>query len=324
MNFAFAGFRHGHLSSFYKKISATNNTVIGCWEDFEEAKLNAQKNLGADFKFDTYEDLLSDKNIDIVVIGNYYAKRGENIIDALKAGKNVIADKPICTSLSELDKIEKLSKERGLKVGCMLDLRNSFYADAAKKIVDEGKLGEIYNIQFEGQHPLNYDKRPKWYFEDGKHGGTINDIGIHGIDLVRYITGLELKRVIAARCWNAYATEAENFKDSAQFMVELSNSAGLTADVSYASPCNISYKLPFNWRFVFWGTKGVMEFSEQRKSLYIAYHNSDEPVIIKEQPVEHNFLQDFLDEIDGKNTTLNTKEVIASARTALTIQAAAN
>ena len=34
-----------------------------------------------------------------------------------------------------------------------------------------------------------------WYFEEGKHGGTINDIAIHGIDLVRYLTGKNVTKI---------------------------------------------------------------------------------------------------------------------------------
>ena len=48
----------------------------------------------------------------------------------------------------------------------------------------------------------------RWYFEDDKHGGTINDIGIHGIDLIPYLTGLSFKRTVA-RGRNLRAARAE-------------------------------------------------------------------------------------------------------------------
>ena len=48
--------------------------------------------------------------------------------------------------------------------------------------LQEGNLGEI--IKLFGGQLIPYGTRANWYFEEGKHVGTINDIAIHGIDLV--------------------------------------------------------------------------------------------------------------------------------------------
>ena len=53
-----------------------------------------------------------------------------------------------------------------------------------REIILSGELGEVASIHIDGQHPLNPSVRPGWYFEPGKHGGTINDIGIHAFDFV--------------------------------------------------------------------------------------------------------------------------------------------
>ncbi len=135
---------------------------------------------------------MSDKNIDAIAIGNYYGARGRMAIDALKFGKHVISDKPLCTSTEELNEIERLADEKNLKVSLMLDLRYSGNVLAARKVIKEGRIGTVNNVYFGGQHPLMYGKRPGWYFEVGKHGGVINDIVIHGIDLICYLTGLEV------------------------------------------------------------------------------------------------------------------------------------
>lgn len=108
-----------------------------------------------------------------------------------RVGKHLIADKPICTSLEELDAIEKLAADKNLKIGCMLDLRQ--YPPLVKlcQLVQDDVLGEIRTISFTGQHPLNWGIRPGWYFKEGKHGGTINDIAIHGIDYLTWATGMK-------------------------------------------------------------------------------------------------------------------------------------
>ena len=58
-------------------------------------------------------------------IGETFARRGGLIIEALSQNKHVISDKPRCTSLDELNRIEQLSATKGLKIGCMLDMRDA-------------------------------------------------------------------------------------------------------------------------------------------------------------------------------------------------------
>ena len=319
---AFAGFRHGHINALYK-LAQNNPTVqiTAAYEADPKAREDAVKLLGVNFTHDCYNDMLKEENIDVVAIGDYYGIRGKLAIEALKAGKHVYADKPLCTSLEELDEIEKLAKEKNLKVGLMLDMRYSKPVPVVRNFIKDGKLGEVHAIFFSGQHPLLYGTRPNWYFEEGKHGGTINDIAIHGIDFVEYITGLSLKKVIAARCWNAYATEAPNFKDCAQFMVELTNGAGLMADVSYAAPNSSGYSLPFYWRFTIWGTEGVMEFNNSSKQILIALNGKPAPESIPVPNVDTgNCLSVFIDELAGKSTDIDTESVFKASRDTLTIQ----
>lgn len=322
---AFAGFRHGHIFALYNQVKECNDIeLIGCWEEDAEAREAAEKNHGVVFNFATFEDLLN-SDADIVAIGDYYGRRGELTIASLKAGKHVMADKPLCTSLEQLDEIEKLSKEKNLKVGCMLSLRYSKYTAVAKELISSGKLGEIHAISFNGQHGLDYGSRPMWYFEEGKHCGVINDISIHGVDLVEYLTGLKLKNVTAARTWNAFATEEPDFKDCAQFMAELDNGCGLMADISYAAPCHVEYGIPYYWQFLIWGSKGMIRFAEDGKPLEAYIDYAKEVQYIEGTECTNNHITDFIDEIDGKTDLLIcTEEVLRSQRDTLTIQKVAN
>jgi predicted dehydrogenase len=319
---AFAGFRHGHINALYKLAEANPDVeIVAAYEADADARAAAEAAIGVRFTHESYEDMLKEEDIDVIAIGDYYGIRGNLAIKALKAGKHVYADKPLCTSLEELDEIERLAKEKNLKVGCMLDLRYNQNVQPVRDFIQSGKLGEVHAMFFSGQHPLLYGTRAGWYFEEGKHGGTINDIAIHGIDFVEYITGLSMKKVIAARCWNAFATEVPSFKDCAQFMVELSNGAGLMADVSYAAPNSSGYTLPFYWRFTIWGTKGVMEFTVGSHDIIVALDGKPEAETITVPDVDTgDCLSVFVDELNGKDTDINTSTVIKATRDTLTIQ----
>jgi len=305
--------------------TSTDCINVAAYEADANARAAAEATLGVHFTHENYDDMLKDKNIDVVAIGDYFGIRGTQAIAALKAGKHVYADKPLCTSLAELDEIEKLAKEKNLKVGCMLDMRYNKFVQPVRNFIQEGKLGEVHNIFFSGQHPLMYGSRAGWYFEEGKHKGTINDIAVHGIDLIEYLTGLSMKKVIGARCWNAFATEVPSFKDCGQFMIELSNGAGLMADVSYSAPNSSGFTLPFYWRFTIWGTKGVMEFSYNSKDITLALDGKPSTEIITAPDVDTgDCLSVFVDELNEKPTDIDTNTVFKSTRDTLTIQAYAD
>jgi predicted dehydrogenase len=319
MNIAFAGFRHGHIFGLYHRAEAMEGVnIIGAWEQDDAARTAAQSTVSEPF-FETYDALLADERVDAVAVGDYYGARGALIIKALRAGKHVIADKPLCTSLEELYEIHRLASEKKLRVDCMLDLRYDGAIRTAKKLIADGRIGTVHAMAFTGQHPLNYGVRPMWYFEEGKHGGVINDIAIHGIDALRYMTDLEFVRTVAAREWNAYAKAEPAFKDCAQFMAEYEGGAGVIADVSYAAQAKTVDKMPSYWRFTIWGEKGCIEFKFGEDSIKFVDQASDDVEIIACEKVTECWLDDFVKPFDEDALI----DVIASAEAALRIQNAA-
>ena len=322
LNLAFAGFRHGHILALYDtaKDSPLVN-LCGAFEEDSETREAMACEKGISFRYETYEALLADPAVDAVAIGDYYSARGACVIAALKAGKHVIADKPLCTSLEEAKEIRRLAKETGRAVYLMLDLRFDGAFFTAKKIIESGAIGKVTAISFQGQHPLLYNERARWYFEEGKHGGTINDIAVHGIDIVRYTCGLVPKKILAARTWNAYATEAPHFLDSGVFMCEMEGGASLTADVSYASPDGMRYAMPTYWELRIFGLEGMLQFGRNLSEITLYKKESAAPEIIRRAAPEKTMLEDFIDCIQGKeNTILTTAEVLDATEITLKIQ----
>lgn len=332
MRVAFAGLRHGHIYTLYRMMTEhVEFEVIGAFEENEEAKKIAASH-GLICNYETYEEVLQDENVEAVALGGCYGDHGFMAIKALEAKKHVIADKPLCTSLEELCKIEALAKENGKCVSCMYAMRFEPRIRAVKKLVESGALGEINNVYFGGQHPLMYGRRPMWYFEEGRHGGTINDIAIHGIDTLSYMLGLKVDTIQAARSWNKYAAEEPAFLDSAQFMLTAKNGAGILGDVSYAIPDGVEFALPYYWQFYIWGTKGTIRFSNIETMLSVDAGDSQtgvayyvkgikETQILKEEAPETDYLSDFLRMVRGESdTVLPMQEVFDSARATLMIQ----
>lgn len=322
MKILFYGFRHSHIDGLFE--SAKNNArieIAACLEEDEAARKSAEEKLGVKFDEHSYDEWLK-TDIDIVAIGGRYGDRGGAIIKALRAGKHIIADKPICTKKEEYEEIEKLAKEKNLKIACMFDLRYMPSARAAKILFKSGEMGEVRSISFTGQHYLNYGNRPMWYFEKGMHGGTLNDLAIHGVDLIAHLTGLCMKEVNAARCWNAYATQEKDFKDCATYMATLDNGAGVLADVSYSAP-PLVYGTDIYWNFKFWCDNGLVTFSWKNPDVTIYKLGDKEPKILEGVKDEKNYLDDLLDEIET-DSNLITKSVLCTTYQTLILQSEAD
>lgn len=321
---AFMGFRHGHIFDCYNRALASDDfEVVAACEEDEETRAQLAENGKAEITHDDYSAMLNEVDCDVIAVGDYYGKRGSLIIKALELGKHAISDKPICTSLQELDRIEALSSAKGLAVGCMLDLRDNGLFIRVRELVGDGAIGEVRSIAFGGQHPLMYGTRPNWYFEEGKHGGTINDIGIHGFDLIPWITGLEISEITAARSWNTFA-EVPCFMDAGQFMLKLSNGAGVLGDVSYFMPDSMGYTLEQYWRFTIFGSEGMIETSYNSKGVTLAVNGDKKPKVFSAgKPNPGGYLESFAEEITAGSTNgLSTGEVLRAARIALETQQA--
>ena len=320
MKIAFAGFRHGHILALYEAaVKACDVEIVGCLEEDEKARKAAEDAYKIEFNYSDYQSLLSDTSASVVAIGDYYGKRGQMVIAALEAGKHVICDKPICTSLDELSRIESLAKERGLVVGCMLDLRFMKTAQKARELVRGGEIGKLLNASFTGQHCLDYGNRPSWYFEEGKHGGTINDIAIHGIDIVRFVSGKDLTKVSYAETKNGFATMEPNFKDMGHFVAEFDDLT-LMADVSYSAP-KFDGILPTYWRFCFWGTEGLISFNYADDELHI-YKKTETIIKCGNEAPDH--LHELMRQIKGDASLMMTDDVLNSQRQTLMIQEVAD
>jgi len=325
---AFVGFRHGHILDLYRRVQESEDfEVVAACEEDEIARAALPDDGSVTITHSNFGDMVTGVDCDAVAVGDYYSKRGELIIRALDEGKHVIADKPICTDLTELDEIKRLARDKNRVVGCMLDLRDAPQVIALRSLVRSGQLGDVQAIHFGGQHPLLLGTRPGWYFEPGKHGGTINDIAIHAFDVIPWVTGESFATIEAARSWNAFVPQYPHFRDAGQMMLTMGNGCGVMGDVSYFMPNGIGYKSPLYWRMTFWGSKGVVEISYTMNSLRVAQSDDNE---MRSEPLPAGdpggYLRAFLHEVIGQSVEneLSTADVIRSARVALKTQNAAD
>jgi UDP-N-acetyl-2-amino-2-deoxyglucuronate dehydrogenase len=153
------------------------------------------KEYGVPF-FDSYEALVASDDVDVVCIGTPHAQHAENALAALRAGKHVLIDKPMATTLEDCDAIVNESGERGLKCSVMFTQRNRVGFRAAKELIASGRVGRVMQIRTYQMVPNGMNVVPKWQMKP-ENVGLLLGHGIHNFDLIRALTGSEFASVFA-------------------------------------------------------------------------------------------------------------------------------
>lgn len=136
--------------------------------------------------------------VDIVTPGDTHA---EIALAALRAGKHVICEKPLANSVSEAEEMTRAAEEaagRGILSMVGFTYRRVPAAVFARQLVADGRLGEIRQIRAEYlQDWLSDAEAPlTWRLQKDRAGsGSLGDIGAHAIDMVEYVTGINLSSV---------------------------------------------------------------------------------------------------------------------------------
>ena len=119
---------------------------------------------------------------------------------ALQAGKHVICEKPLATTIDEAEELVHLAKEKKLINAVHFNIRYYPLVRQMKLMREKGELGEVYSIIGSYlQDWLFYETDYNWRLEPEQSGESraIADIGSHLIDLLEYISGLEIVEVMA-------------------------------------------------------------------------------------------------------------------------------
>jgi levoglucosan dehydrogenase len=142
--------------------------------------------------YSNFDEMLKDDKIDIIdiVTPNYLHK--EQIIKALRAGKDVLCEKPLGLNTEEAEEISTVVKETGRQLGMVFNYRFIPAIQQAKKWIEEGRLGKVYSFRGEYFHTGYQDaKRPlTWRMrKEQSGGGSLMDMGVHVLDLIRFLLG---------------------------------------------------------------------------------------------------------------------------------------
>ena len=200
-----------------------------------------------------YKELLKDESIDAVDICTPNYLHSIIAVDAFKAGKHVLCEKPDAIDVTEVLKMKNAADEAG-KV--LMVIRNNRFATAskyAKKFIEEGKMGEIYCGRCGWQRRRGIPGKGGWFTTKAQSGGgPLIDLGVHMIDLAVWLMGNPTPVSVSANTYTKFAdndtSDSENSKfgdanaqgtfdveDLAMGMIRFDNGAVLQIEFSWAS-----------------------------------------------------------------------------------------
>ena len=267
---AFIGAVHRMAANLDGKIEL----VAGCFSsDPEKSRLS-----GEDFFLDpsrvytSYEEMAqkeaalpADQRIDfvsIVVRNNLHVPVATAF---LKAGINVICDKPLAFSLAEAKEFAEVVKKSGKVFALTHNYTGYPMVKEARAIVKSGKLGRLLKIVAE--YPQGYaasafkeaapSKIANWRMDPNVSGvsNCIGDIGSHAENLARYITGLEIEELAAEL---TTFIPGRNLDDDGNILVRYENGV---KGILYASQVSSGDENNLNIRV--YGTEGSIEWHQE-------------------------------------------------------------
>jgi predicted dehydrogenase len=139
-----------------------------------------------------YQEMLADEDIDAVIVAATNTTHAKMTIAALEAGKHVLCEKPMATTLEDAQAMMDAAERAGMKLMIAQNQRLEDANKKAKEILQSGKLGKVYTFRAIFGHPgcedWAIDGEDTWFFRREITGlGTLGDLAVHKLDLIRWL-----------------------------------------------------------------------------------------------------------------------------------------
>lgn len=273
----------------------------------------------------SYMEMLEDKDIDAVSIAVANQMHAEVSIAALKAGKHVLCEKPMATTLEECEAMVKAAEESGKKLLIGHNQRLAIGHQKAKELIDGGLIGEIITFKTTFGHggPETWSINPgknTWFF-DKKAAvmGVMADLGVHKTDLIQFLTGQKIVETTAKLATLDKQDEEGKLigvDDNAICIYKMESGIIGTMHASW------TYYGPEDNSTTLYGKKGIMKIYDDPTYAIKVYLNDGEKISFElgniqtnEKQTKSGVIDLFIESIlEDKETELSGKEALSAMR----------
>ncbi len=244
----------GMISAYHAKaIEAVDGMeLLGFYDAFPDAAKKRAEETGTAF-FETLEDVWNSE-ADAVTVCTPSGTHGKLCVDALRAGKHAIVEKPLALTEEDLQAIAEAERETGKVCAPISQHRCAGDVLRVKKLLEENALGALIgvNLSIRYHRDREYYSSSDWKGTIAMDGGLLMNQGIHAVDVMCYLNGCPDK--VTGICRTIYhRIEAE---DTAAAVFGFPDGKVGTLIATTAADSGIP------WRMEIWGTEGNLTLEE--------------------------------------------------------------
>ena len=204
----------GGIGTLHAEAASKAGWHIAAVCDVDSARVEAlvQKHSGAR-AFTQVDDMLALPGAAAVVIAVPNALHKEIAIAAMRAGKDVLLEKPMAMSVAECDSIleERDRTKRILQLGFVC--RCTPMADAARRLIQSQRLGNIYHAKASIYRRRGIPGLGRWFTTKSQSGGgVLIDLGVHLVDLVMHLTGYPQATRVSGSCTSRFGSPIDHYR----------------------------------------------------------------------------------------------------------------
>lgn len=174
-------------------------------------------------KYQDYQELLSDQEIDIVLVATESGYHARITMDVLNAGKHAIVEKPMALSICDAEQMISLAREKGLKLAVCHQNRFNPTIQELRKALAAGRFGKLIHAVASIRWNRNqaYFNMDNWHGTLDLDGGILMNQCIHNIDILRWMMG-DIDRLYAES--DTFLRDIET-EDTAMGVIRFKNGA---------------------------------------------------------------------------------------------------
>ncbi|KGP74628.1 Gfo/Idh/MocA family protein [Pontibacillus yanchengensis] len=184
---------HMHAFSYAKCLLKMNDVeLVGIFDDNEKRGKEGSEQLGVSY-YNSLDTFLS-TDLDAVIVCSENSKHKSFVIEAARAGKHILCEKPLATLKKDALEMIDVCREEGVKLQTAFPVRYNESMVKAKRAVERGEIGDILSMR-----GTNRGKNPGgWFVEENQSGGgAVLDHTVHIIDIMRWLLEDEVEEVYA-------------------------------------------------------------------------------------------------------------------------------
>ncbi|KAJ6624934.1 hypothetical protein B0H10DRAFT_2004896 [Mycena sp. CBHHK59/15] len=158
------------------KVAAVGSRSVEKAQEFIDVNAAGDKAIKA---YGNYEEVYTDKDVDAIYIGTPHTYHYTNALDAIRAKKHVLCEKPVTSNTAELRALIAAAKENGVFFMEAMWTRFQPLPQAVKKIIDGGELGApvVVHADLSGDFGINNIPKTHRILDPALGGGAILDLG---------------------------------------------------------------------------------------------------------------------------------------------------